>query len=150
MKHALLALGLLSLAGCSVPQLYKLEIQQGNYITEDMTARLKPGMTRNQVRFLLGTPLLVDVFHVNRWEYLYRTSRDGQVLEDRRFTVYFEGDSVTRFEGSVMPPIKGFVATDNALSPRQQTLEQAREAEIRKIQNEAKQDGADSTRKNTP
>ena len=49
-----------------------------------------------------------------------------------------------------MPPIKGFVATDNALSPRQQTLEQAREAEIRKIQNEAKQDGADSTRKNTP
>ncbi|HSQ05349.1 MAG TPA: outer membrane protein assembly factor BamE, partial [Burkholderiales bacterium] len=72
------ALLLLLLAGCSrVPMLpnltpYKIDVQQGNYITQDMVAKLKPGMTRSQVRFILGTPLIADPFHAQRWDYLYQ------------------------------------------------------------------------------
>jgi len=122
-------------------------VQQGNYITEDMIAKLKPGMTRSQVRFLLGTPLLVDPFHADRWDYLYRVYYDGKVTEDKQFTVFFTGDAAARFEGSVMPPLKGFVATDTGLSPREQTLELARDADNRKIQNDARKDGGDTVKK---
>lgn len=147
MRKTFLALSLLTLAACSSPLIYKLEIQQGNYVTEDMIAKLKVGMNRSQVRYVLGTPLLVDSFHTNRWDYLYRVVRDGKIAEDKQFTVMFEGDAVTRFEGSVMPPLKGFVASDVGLSPRQQTLEKSREAEIQKIQTDAKKDGVETPKK---
>lgn len=147
MRKIFLALSVLTLAACSSSLVYKLEIQQGNYLTEDVVAKLKPGMTRAQVRFLLGSPLLIDSFHNSRWDYLYRVFRDGKVLEEKQFTVYFDGDQLARFEGSVMPPLKGFVATDSGLSPREQTLEQARDADNRKIQNDARKDGGDTVKK---
>jgi outer membrane protein assembly factor BamE len=147
LRKTFLALGLLALTACSSPLVYKLDIQQGNYITEDMVAKLKVGMTRAQVRFVLGTPMLADTFHRERWDYPYRLFRDGKLVEDKLFTVTFDGDSVTRFEGSVMPPLKGFVASDIGLSPRQQTLEKGRDADIQKIQTDAKKDGADTPKK---
>ncbi|MFM9969986.1 MAG: outer membrane protein assembly factor BamE [Burkholderiales bacterium] len=109
MKFALtLIVGLL--AGCSyIPTIpgttpYKMEIQQGNFITQEMISRLKPEMTREQVRFVLGTPLVADMFHADRWDYVYmRTPQGGGRSEQRRFTVYFVDAKLNRVEGDVVP-----------------------------------------------
>ncbi|WP_348944352.1 outer membrane protein assembly factor BamE [Chitinibacter sp. FCG-7] len=96
----------LFLAGCSVVNVitpYKLDIPQGNEVTADQIENLKVGMTQTQVRFILGTPLLVDPFHQNNWEYIYREQRGGQVKEQKRFTVFFEKNMVTKWEGDVLP-----------------------------------------------
>ena len=72
---------------------YKIDIQQGNVLTQEMVAKLKPGQTRDQVRFLLGTPMVADIFHQQRWDYVYRyqSGRTGDV-ESRRFAVFFDAD----------------------------------------------------------
>ena len=98
----------LLLAGCSnVPVLptlqpYKIEIQQGNYVTQDMIAKLKPGMTRSQVRYALGTPLIVDPFRTDRWDYVYMLQKQGNLVEQRNVTVIFKGDALDRIEGDVV------------------------------------------------
>jgi outer membrane protein assembly factor BamE len=100
---------LLLLGGCSqvpmVPGLtpHKIDIQQGNYITQDMVAKLKPGMTKSQVRFVLGTPLVADPFHTDRWDYVYVLSKKGRQVEHRRIVAVFKGDSLVRIEGDVVP-----------------------------------------------
>ena len=98
---------LLLLAGCSsVPSLlYKIEIQQGNVITQEMVNKLKPGMTRSQVRFALGSPMISDAFHENRWDYLYWFEQRGQLVEQRKLTVFFENDQLVRIDGSFSTPI---------------------------------------------
>jgi outer membrane protein assembly factor BamE len=99
----------LLLAGCSslpnVPGLtpHKIDIQQGNYVTQDMVAKLKPGMSRSQVRFALGTPLIVDPFHQDRWDYVYVQQKKGRVTEHRRIVVVFKDDALARIEGDVSP-----------------------------------------------
>ncbi len=80
---------------------HRIEIQQGNALTQDMLDKLKPGMTPSQVRFILGTPLVVDPFHKNRWDYVYRLERSGKVAEQRRVTVIFEDDRLKALEGDV-------------------------------------------------
>ncbi len=93
----LLALVLIAapLAGCSM---YRVDVQQGNVLTDEMLAGLKVGMTKRQVRFLLGTPPITDPFHANRWDYVY-SYRKGRGEEERRgLTLYFEGDTLSRFE----------------------------------------------------
>lgn len=98
----------LLLAGCgSIPMLptlqpYKIDIQQGNYVTQDMIAKLKPGMSRSQVRFALGTPLLVDPFRTDRWEYVYTYQKQGELTEQRTVTVVFRGEQLDRIEGDVV------------------------------------------------
>lgn len=100
---------MLVLAGCSgVPTIpgigpYKIDIQQGNYVNQDMVSKLKPGMTRSQVRFILGTPLVVDMFRTNRWDYVYVYEKRGRVTEHRKLTVIFEDDKLARVEGDVVP-----------------------------------------------
>jgi outer membrane protein assembly factor BamE len=82
---------------------YKIDVQQGNVLDQDMVAQLKPGQTREQVRFLLGTPLITDVFHQQRWDYVYRfkSGRTGEV-DTRRLTVFFDADGrLTRVAGDV-------------------------------------------------
>jgi len=98
---------LLLLAGCSsVPSLpYKIEIQQGNVITHEMMEKLKPGMTRAQVRFVLGSPMISDAFHDNRWDYVYRLEQDGRLIEQHRITVFFEDDRMTHTEGQLRPSL---------------------------------------------
>ena len=81
---------------------YKADIQQGNAISQDMLARLKPGMTPSQVRFVLGTPLVVDPFRNNRWDYVYRLQMGGKLVEHRRITVVFENDKLKLIEGDVV------------------------------------------------
>jgi outer membrane protein assembly factor BamE len=83
--------------------IYKLDINQGNYLSQDMVNRLKAGQSEQQVRQILGTPLVVSVFRENRWDYVYEFTRQGQVVEHRTFTVYFVDGKLARWEGDEMP-----------------------------------------------
>lgn len=100
------ALVLLALSACAyVPRatLYRMEIQQGNMVDQEMVSKLTPGMTREQVRFILGTPLVVDPFRVDRWDYVFlRQPENKQEVEKRRVVVYFENNRLTRIEGDVV------------------------------------------------
>jgi outer membrane protein assembly factor BamE len=96
----------ITVAACSyVPNLkpHRMEIQQGNFITQEMIGQLKPGMTRDQVRFALGTPLVTDVFHGDRWDYIFvRQRANSREVENRRISIFFEGDRLVRIEGDVV------------------------------------------------
>ena len=107
MRARIITLAVLLLAGCSsVPSLlYKIEIQQGNVITQEMVNKLKPGMTRSQVRFALGSPMISDAFHENRWDYLYRFEQRGKLVEQRKLTIFFEDDHLVRIDGSFTTPV---------------------------------------------
>ncbi|MCG9123472.1 outer membrane protein assembly factor BamE [Laribacter hongkongensis] len=97
---------------------HTIDIQQGNVVTQDAVDKLRPGMTRAQVRFVLGTPLLTDMFHAQRWDYVFQIRREGQLREEKRFTVYFDGDRLTRWEGDTFPPRRtDLAAPDAAATP---------------------------------
>ena len=97
-----------TLSACSYfrfPGVYRLEIQQGNIITQEMIDQLKPGMTKRQVNFVLGTPLIMDTFHTDRWDYLYTLrNRNGETRQEK-LTVYFEDDKLTHFDGDFRPTV---------------------------------------------
>lgn len=97
-KILAIVLILLVLGACSSFSPYKMEIRQGNYITQDMRKKLKVGMSRQQVMSLMGTPLVSDVFHVSRWDYVYRYTEKGEQVEQNRVSLFFEGDFVKRIE----------------------------------------------------
>jgi outer membrane protein assembly factor BamE len=80
---------------------YRIDIRQGNFVTQDMVAQLKPGQTRDQVRFILGTPLVADLFHANRWDYVYRFQPGRGEIQERRVAVFFEENKLARVEGDV-------------------------------------------------
>mgnify|MGYP000879446740 CR=1 FL=1 len=83
---------------------FRIDVRQGNLVTQDMVAQLKPGQTREQVRFILGTPLVTDIFHADRWDYVYRfqPGRDDQEFQQRRLVVYFEDGKLARLGGDVV------------------------------------------------
>jgi outer membrane protein assembly factor BamE len=91
---------LVGLSGCSSFSPYKMEIRQGNYVTQDMRKKVKVGMSRQQVSSVLGSPLVTDVFHANRWDYIYRFEEKTKLVEQQRLTVYFQGDFVSRIDDS--------------------------------------------------
>lgn len=98
--------GLLALAGCSFPGVYKIDIQQGNVVTQDMIDQLRPGMTRRQVRFIMGNPLLTDTFHANRWDYLYSIQPGGGKRLQERISVNFSADDqLVGLSGDFMPGV---------------------------------------------
>ena len=104
--RALLAAVSFAPAACSVPQLitpYRMDIQQGNYISQEMVSQLKSGMTREQVRFVLGTPLLADIFHADRWDYVFYRDVRGGAREERKIAVIFEDGKLARVIGDVVP-----------------------------------------------
>ena len=113
----------LLVAGCSnVPVLpllspYRIDVQQGNYVTQEMIARLKPGMSRSQVRFALGTPLIADPFHADRWDYVYMLHKAGELAEQRQVTVIFRGDALQRIEGDVVAGANISPAAGQAATP---------------------------------
>lgn len=106
----LLMLCLLPLAACSSTSdlsaylsPYRIDVRQGNLVTQDMVGQLKPGQTRDQVRFILGTPLIADPFHADRWDYVYRFQPGRGKPEQRRLSVFFVEDKLSRVEGDVVP-----------------------------------------------
>jgi len=85
------------LSGCNkdkIPGVYRIDIQQGNAVNQDMINKLKPGMTKNQVAYVLGTPLIIDTFHPNRWDYIYSYHPGNGQREQRTLTVYFTDDEI--------------------------------------------------------
>ncbi len=100
---ALLALLLGACGFVGFPGVYKIDVEQGNIVTRELADQLKPGMSRRQVRFILGTPLVEDPFNPDRWDYPY-VKRNGQtVLSASHLTVRFEGDSLVAVEGDYQP-----------------------------------------------
>lgn len=89
---------------------YRVTIQQGNFVSSEMVANLKEGMTRDQVRFALGTPLLTDMFHADRWDYVFRLTRGNGELTKSRVTVFFKDDKLARFEGGDLPTENDYIA----------------------------------------
>ncbi|MGC2048979.1 MAG: outer membrane protein assembly factor BamE [Gallionella sp.] len=83
--------------------LYKMDIRQGNYVTSEMRDKLKLGMSRQQVRYVLGTPMISDPFHANRWDYVYLLEHHGKLIEEQRLTLYFEGDTLARIDDGSLP-----------------------------------------------
>lgn len=107
--RALTLVAVIALAGCTSLNpanwgSYHMEVQQGNLITQDAVAKLKIGMTRSQVRFLLGTPLLSDSFHANRWDYKFQMYENDRLVDNKLLTVTFDGDALKSIEGNAMPP----------------------------------------------
>lgn len=103
-KQLIIALTLLSLSGCTAfPGVYKMDVAQGNEVNQEMIDQLRPGMTPSQVRYVMGTPLLVDTFNQARWDYVYRMIQDDETVEKRRVTLYFEADRLVQIEGDMRP-----------------------------------------------
>ncbi len=114
-----------AISACSsVPRIvneYKIDIQQGNVLTQDMVSQLRPGLTKDQVRFILGTPVLMDMFHANRWDYVYRLQKGNTgVIEMRKFSTFFDtNDKLVRVAGDVTAS----VAADASAVPDSRTRE---------------------------
>ncbi len=104
MRHFLISILLLGLvAGCSGTRIgpHRIDVQQGNALDQENVARLKPGLNRSQVRFLLGTPLVVDPFRTDRWDYVYVYYKAGKLAEQKRISLFFDGDILARIEGDL-------------------------------------------------
>ena len=110
MRILLIAFAITCISACTAvgfPGVYRIDVEQGNIVTQEMADQLQPGMSRRQVRFILGTPLVEDTFNRDRWDYVY-TRRNGlDVLAEERLTVFFEGDSLTAVEGDYTPVVFG-------------------------------------------
>jgi outer membrane protein assembly factor BamE len=98
---SILASASLLFGGCGL--IYKIDVQQGNVVTQDMLNKVKPGMTKNQVRFALGTPLIQDAFHRDRWDYVYEMQKDGKVVKRSHLTLFFKDDKLVRMQGDMRP-----------------------------------------------
>lgn len=108
-KHILACLLLApALSGCG-GIVHKIDIQQGNLVAPELFARVKVGMTKAEVRNLLGTPLLTDAFHANRWDYYFRNERGGRLQETNAIALWFEGDRLARISGSPTASAAGTV-----------------------------------------
>ncbi len=97
---------------------YKINIQQGVVVTQEMAEQLAAGMTRDQVRFVLGTPILTDPFHADRWDYPFRFQPGRGRIEERRFTVFFDGEKLARWNGDSLPTEEEFAASRNFATRR--------------------------------
>lgn len=100
------ALLVLGGSGCSTlkfPGVYRIPVMQGNIIDQKKVDQLKIGMSKRQVQYVMGTPLLTDVFHLDRWDYLYQLRHGNELLRNKRFTLYFESDALVRYEGDYEP-----------------------------------------------
>ena len=103
---------------------HKIDIRQGNLVTPEMRSKLKLGMSRTQVRAALGSPLINDALHANRWDYVYRLELGGKLTEQQRMTVYFDGDVLTRIDDGTMPP-QPVVASAVVATPASATFVEA-------------------------
>ena len=119
-----LALATLALSACSsAPSLdvskklvtmitpYRIDIVQGNVVTREQLAQLKPGLSRNEVREVIGTPLLASMFHADRWDFAFSMRRQGQPLQSRKVTLFFKGDVLERTEADELPSESEFAST---------------------------------------
>ena len=114
----ILLIALLTACGSAAPSVkpFKMDIQQGNVVTSKMLLQLRPGMTKSQVRFIMGTPLIVDSFHKDRWDYFYQLRQAGKIVEQRRVILDFDKDFLIKVRGDVVPEGTAGAATSNESS----------------------------------
>ena len=116
LRSATLLLAAALLTGCGYfqfPGIHRVEVQQGNSITQEMIDQLRPGMTKSQVRYIMGTPLVADSFHQNRWDYYYSIKKSDGELEREQVTVYFTDGKLSKIRGDYAPSgAKGGTAAD--------------------------------------
>jgi outer membrane protein assembly factor BamE len=105
MRILLVSLTLALISACGFPGVYKINIEQGNIVTQEMVDQLKPGMSRRQVKFIMGTPLVKDTFNRNRWDYVFMIRNGSTVLDQSRLAVEFNEDTLVNVFGD-------FVAAD--------------------------------------
>jgi outer membrane protein assembly factor BamE len=94
-----------------LPFVYRMTVQQGNIISEEMIDQVELGMSKAQVRYVLGTPLLTDMFHANRWDYTYTIKRGHAPMETKRLTLWFQDDQLVSIEGDLRPSPQRAAAT---------------------------------------
>lgn len=118
---------------------YRMDVVQGNVVTKEQAAVLKPGMSRQQVRDVLGTPLLASVFHTDRWDYVFTFRRQGAEPQSRRVTVFFKADLLDRIEADPLPTEAEFAATlDSGRSAGKVPVLEATEESLQQFQAPAK------------
>lgn len=128
----LLGLCALALGGCAINKTadslfgvitpYRIEVVQGNVVTREMAATVRPGMSRTQVRDALGSPLLTDIFHADRWDYVFTIRRQGAPYQQRRVTVLFDGEVMKSFEADELPSEREFVVSIDTARTRSNKL----------------------------
>jgi outer membrane protein assembly factor BamE len=107
---------------------YRPDIQQGNFVSKEMLAQLKPGMTRDQVKFILGTPLLTDIFHADRWDYPFYLARGNGELTTSRVSIFFKDNKVDHFDGGNLPTERQYIEQIAGKSTYKPAKEAARDA----------------------
>ncbi len=106
MRILLILACIFALSACGAvgfPGVYRINVEQGNIITQEMIDQLKPGMSRRQVRYILGTPLIEDSFEQDRWDYTYLVRNGRETINENELTVFFSGDQLSHFTGSFVP-----------------------------------------------
>jgi len=155
-KPAALIIAMFSLAGCSglggsaanplnwiTP--YKIDVIQGNFVSKEQVDQLRVGMNREQVKATLGTPLLASLFHADRWDYVFTLKRQGTEAQSYKYTVYFKGDLLERFEGDTMPSEAEFIARlDNKRKLGKVPPLEATEAQLKAAERPSKSAAADT------
>jgi len=132
MRILLIALAITCLSACSFvgfPGVYKIDVEQGNIVTQEMADQLKPGMSRRQVRFIMGTPLIEDTFNQDRWDYPYVKRNGLNVLSESLLTVEFEGDSLVTVRGDYLPPAWSDQSSTEDEQPAEPTAEEPEPAQ---------------------
>lgn len=121
-------LSFLFISACSIPQVYKLTVQQGNIVTQDMVDNLKEGMTKRQVAYVMGTPLIKSPYQQDRWDYIYTLERRDEIVKNYQITVFFADDLYTHYEGEVPQEAKP--------EKQQEVLEEKKENNLLNIPSE--------------
>lgn len=142
-RHLIFFLTFVFLTACSVKspidyfeaKIYKLDVQQGNIITAEMLMGLKPGMTRAQVKYVLGTPLIQDSFHENRWDYIYKMIKDDRLIEERHVVVRFADDELVDVKGDIIQSNDILIGAETEKQSKVITLSEADYAEQKKDKN---------------
>lgn len=123
-----LTLALVLLSGCSGSlsflSAYRIDVEQGNIVTPEMIEQLKPNMTRRQVRFVMGTPLIEDTFNTDRWDYRYFLRNGTKTLEESKLSVFFEGDALVNVTGSEVPDWANTEGPDAQVNPENEEEEE--------------------------
>ena len=121
MRKSLFSLSLLTsltLVSCStimsyIPGVYTIDIQQGNIIEQSMVDQLRPGMNKRQVLYIMGSPMLDNVFHKNRWDYLYSNQPSGEERVQKQISLFFENDQIAGVQGDFRPSATPVLKTSN-------------------------------------
>jgi len=114
-------------AGCGsnfgFPGVYRINVEQGNVVNEEMVEKLRPGLNKRQVRYIMGTPLIEDSFHDDRWDYRYLLRNGNETLAETRLTLWFDGDELARAEGPDAPDWAVSDASDTEDAGGTETME---------------------------